>query len=255
MNRSDFYAPFRPLSAPQVQGYEDILNEGERRKTPLKHLAYILATTHHETGGKFQPVEENLNYTSAARIRAVWPTRFPTTAGAEPYTRNPQHLANFVYGGRMGNNATGDGWKYRGRGYVQITGKSNYIKFGIEADPDMALDSGVSTKILFDGMERGLFTGAKLSDYDNYVDMRRIVNGNDAASKIASLASRYEAALTAAGYGAKPAAPKAPLATGTALSVGGAVAVGAGTGNWWIAAFIGVAAVVALIFALRGIRK
>lgn len=253
MNRNDFYAPFRPLSASQVQGYEDILNEGERRKTPLKHLAYILATADHETGSKLQPIEENLNYTTSARIRSVWPTRFRTTADAAPYVREPQKLANFVYGGRMGNNATGDGWKYRGRGYVQITGRSNYIKFGMEAAPNMALVPAEATKILFDGMDRGLFTGAKLSDYDNYLDMRRIVNGNDAASKIATFASRYEAALAAAGYGKKPAPVKEAIAV---VAVGAPSAVtSASMGNWWLAAAIGLAMLVAAIFAFHGLRK
>lgn len=253
MNRNDFYAPFRPLSASQVQGYEDILNEGARRKTPLKHLAYILATADHETGGKLQPIEENLNYTTSARIRSVWPTRFRTTAEAAPYVRAPQKLANFVYGGRMGNGLANDGWDFRGRGYVQITGRSNYRQFGIEGVPSRALDPTVATKILFDGMERGMFTGAKLSEYDNYLDMRRIVNGNDAASKIATLASRYEAALVAAEYGKKTAPVKEAIAV---VAVGAPSAVtSASMGNWWLAAAIGLAMLVAAIFAFHGLRK
>lgn len=68
---------------------------------------------------------ENLNY-SAERLRAVWPKRFPTDADAVRCAHNPERLANEVYGGRMGNIAPGDGWLYRGRGLIQITGKDNY---------------------------------------------------------------------------------------------------------------------------------
>ncbi len=69
--------------------------------------------------------EENLNY-SAERLTRVWPRRFPTLAAAAPYARNPQALANKVYGGRLGNVEPGDGWQYRGRGLIMVTGRDNY---------------------------------------------------------------------------------------------------------------------------------
>ena len=72
---------------------------------------------------------ENLNY-SAARMCKVWPTRFPTLAAAAPYAMNPEALANKVYGGRMGNTQPFDGWRYRGRGPIQLTGKDNYAFVG-----------------------------------------------------------------------------------------------------------------------------
>lgn len=78
----------------------------------------------HESG-MLETLQENLNY-SAQRLTQVWPRRFPTLASAQPYARNPQRLANFVYGERMGNDLPGDGWRYAGKGLIQLTGKDNY---------------------------------------------------------------------------------------------------------------------------------
>ncbi|MBT2299291.1 glycoside hydrolase family 19 protein [Variovorax paradoxus] len=74
-------------------------------------------------------MEENLNY-SAQRLVQVWPTRFPTVIHAYPYANNPKALANKVYGGRLGNTRTDDGWTYRGRSPIQITGLANYQRVG-----------------------------------------------------------------------------------------------------------------------------
>lgn len=79
----------------------------------------------HESG-MLERIEEALTYTTAARIRAVWPTRFKEAGSADRFVRNPQGLANRVYGGRMGNTDLGDGWKFRGRGLLQVTGRDNY---------------------------------------------------------------------------------------------------------------------------------
>lgn len=73
----------------------------------------------------FTRFEENLHY-SALRLTQVWPQRFPTLESAKAVAGNPEGLANAVYGGRMGNTAPGDGWTYRGRGLIQITGKAGY---------------------------------------------------------------------------------------------------------------------------------
>lgn len=91
----------------------------------------------HESMGLTRMVE-NLDY-SAERLVQVWPTRFPTVADARPYARNPEALANRVYGGRLGNRAPGDGWKYRGRGPLQITGRDNYIVVGDLVGQDLTV--------------------------------------------------------------------------------------------------------------------
>lgn len=102
-----------------------------------------------ETGG-FTGIEEDLQHYSAARLTQVWPTRFHTAAAAAPYANNAAGLAEVVYGGRMGNAHPGDGYKYRGRGLIQITGHDNYATLakqtGIDLvnKPDLALsDEGM----------------------------------------------------------------------------------------------------------------
>jgi putative chitinase len=96
--------------------------------TPLR-LAHFLAQCGHESAG-FKAVQENLNY-SAKGLLGIFKKYFPTQTLAEQYERNPQKIASKVYGGRMGNGPepTGDGFKFRGRGYIQLTGKDNYTNF------------------------------------------------------------------------------------------------------------------------------
>ncbi|WP_188945458.1 glycoside hydrolase family 19 protein [Polymorphobacter multimanifer] len=88
-------------------------------------LGHWLGQNAHESLG-FTRLVESLNYTSAARIREVWPSRFPTVADAMPFVRQPELLAEHVYGGRMGNSWRGAGWRFRGRGLKMITGANNY---------------------------------------------------------------------------------------------------------------------------------
>lgn len=94
-----------------------------------RRIAAFLAQCHVESAG-FAQLEENLFYTSPARIAAVWPGRFRSAAEAAPYARNPVLLANRVYAGRLGNGPeeSGDGWRYRGRGLKQLTGRANYAE-------------------------------------------------------------------------------------------------------------------------------
>jgi putative chitinase len=96
--------------------------------TPLR-LAHFLAQAGHESGG-FKLVNENLNY-GAKGLLGIFKKYFPTPEKAALYERKPEKIANLVYGGRMGNGpeASGEGWKYRGRGYIQLTGKDNYRAF------------------------------------------------------------------------------------------------------------------------------
>jgi len=96
--------------------------------TPLR-LAHFLSQCAHESG-EFKAVSENLNY-SAKGLMTTFSRYFPNEAIAKQYERQPEKIANKVYADRMGNGneASGDGWKYRGRGYLQTTGKSNYSLF------------------------------------------------------------------------------------------------------------------------------
>lgn len=100
-------------------------------------LHFFLAQIGHESGG-LTITEENLNY-SAPRMMAVWPSRFRTLAAAQACAHNPEKLANLVYCDRMGNGPSecGDGWRYRGRGYAQITGRDGYQKVGQLAGLDL----------------------------------------------------------------------------------------------------------------------
>lgn len=96
--------------------------------TPLR-LAHFLSQCSHESGD-FKLVRENLNY-STEGLRKTFPKYFPTDAIAMQYARNPQKIGNRVYANRMGNGneLSGDGFKYSGKGYIQLTGKDNYKAF------------------------------------------------------------------------------------------------------------------------------
>ena len=104
--------------------------------TPLR-LAHFLAQCGHESGG-FRATQENLNY-SAKGLNGIFRKYFPTEASAAAYARQPAKIAAKVYGGRMGNGpeSTGEGYKFRGRGYIQLTGKENYTAFGKSIGEDI----------------------------------------------------------------------------------------------------------------------
>jgi putative chitinase len=107
--------------------------------TPLR-LAHFLAQCGHESGG-FRLTKENLNY-SAKGLKGIFAKYFKEAGLAEQYERKPEKIANRVYGGRMGNGpeSSGDGSKYCGRGYIQLTGKDNYVAFGKSINEDLTLN-------------------------------------------------------------------------------------------------------------------
>jgi len=141
-----------PVRAAVARGLFEVLPEAEIH-TPLR-LAHFLAQGLHETQG-LTAWSENLSY-SSTRLMQVWPRRFPTLEIAQQYARRPEKLANFVYADRLGNGppASNDGWRFRGRGLPQLTGRANYAlcgpaaKLDLIADPDQAADPFLSVRIM-----------------------------------------------------------------------------------------------------------
>ena len=117
----------------------------------IENLAHFLGQLHHECG--FEVDVENLNY-SAAGLLKTFPKYFKTKAMANLYARQPEKIANKVYANRMGNGdeASGDGWRFRGRGAIQLTGKNNFTAFAkFQMDPNILLNpSLVSTKYFWE---------------------------------------------------------------------------------------------------------
>jgi len=119
----------------------------------MERLAHMIGQCAHESSG-FQRMQENLYY-SAKRLTQVWSHRYPTLEVAARYAKNPERLANHTYAGRIGNGneASGDGWRYRGRGWQQLTGRANYRSRGLalgidlEGNPDLAVGPGTRWKI------------------------------------------------------------------------------------------------------------
>jgi hypothetical protein len=196
LNRQFFFTHARSwlfdgrLTQSQVDGLTGILDEWEHGHAHLddRWLAYMLATAHHETDRALRPVVER---GGAAYFRAMYDPE-----GARPA------LAR-----RHGNTAPGDGQRYRGRGFVQLTWKNNYRQAGealgidLVGNPDRALEPAVATRLLFEGMQRGWFTGRRLADYFNpqredWVGARRIINGLDKANLVAAYARQYYAGLS-----------------------------------------------------------
>ena len=142
-------------------------------------LAHFMAQVLHETAA-LTVEAENLNY-SPERLMAVWPRRFPALAAAEPYAGNPEKLANLVYGGRMGNIDPGDGWKYIGRGLLQLTGRAAYKKYGdllgidLAGTPVLAVDPQWALKVA-GAVWQALGCNAK-ADADDVTAVTKAING------------------------------------------------------------------------------
>jgi putative chitinase len=152
--------------------------------TPLR-LAHFLSQTSHETGG-FRAFSENLNYGSKGLL-SIFGKYFKTINQANAYQRNPEKIANLVYGNRMGNGneSSGDGWKYRGRGALQTTGKSNYQDFAnfmgmpeIMTNPDLVATKYALASAGFFFKKNGLWPICdKGSSRENVLAVRKRVNG------------------------------------------------------------------------------
>lgn len=147
---------------------------------PLR-LAHFLSQTAHESSN-FTKVVENLNYTTPERLCAIFPSKFKKVADAKLYVRNPEKLANYVYANKLGNGSpqSGDGYKYRGRGYIQLTGAVNYLlcgqKIGVNLllEPDLVATKYPLTSAAWFWRRNDL---NKYADLNNCEKVTKIVNG------------------------------------------------------------------------------
>jgi putative chitinase len=188
-------AQFRQLfpRAQDHQGWVDSMNSvfpTYQINTP-RRIAAFLAQCGHESGG-WTVFEENLNY-SAKGLVGIFKKYFPNEAAAAPYARNPQKIANRVYANRMGNGdeASNDGWTYRGRGPIQLTGRNNYTQFAkdmfedwenVVANPDWVTadrDFALMSAIWFwnkNGLNR-FADAADTAESQAFITLTRRING------------------------------------------------------------------------------
>lgn len=216
MNKSAFFASIRRdlfdgvLAPHQVKRIEVLLDAIVAAGWPLSHASYALATAHHET--------------------AQW--KHMKELGGDAYFRRMYDKAGSrpKVAAALGNTEPGDGVKFAGRGYVQLTGRANYVKAGralgldLVKEPDLVEEPETAARVLIWGMSTGAYTGKANRDYlakspPDYVNARRIINGTDKASMIAGYAKLFQAALVGAGYGKEPTNDK----TGTKEPVGNVV--------------------------------
>lgn len=148
----------------------------------LQATAHFVGNTYHETGG-FRVFEENLNYSANGLIK-TWPTRF-TPETAKIYARQPEKIANKVYANRMGNGdeASGDGYRYRGAGALQTTGKNNYRLFGeylgvdLLTNPDLVATEYALESAIFYFSSNKLWRMASEVNDEAIQKVRKAVNG------------------------------------------------------------------------------
>lgn len=146
-----------------------------------KRAAGFLAQIAHESGG-FNAVVENLNY-SASGLRKIFPKYFPTDELAKEYERKPEKIANRVYANRMSNGpeSSGDGYKYRGRGLIQLTGKYNYTQFaqglGISVDETVAYLETPEGAVSSAGWFFDMNNLNSYCDRDDFVGLTKRING------------------------------------------------------------------------------
>jgi putative chitinase len=148
--------------------------------TPLQQAAFI-GQCGHESGG-FRILEEGLSY-SAERLMKVWPRRFPTLEAAQRYARNPKALANNVYANRMGNRdeASGDGYRFRGRGCIQLTGHSGYFHAGKALGVDLVKEPDLVLTPQYAALTAGWFWAThncnQLAEAQDWVSLTKKING------------------------------------------------------------------------------
>jgi putative chitinase len=146
--------------------------------TPNRQACFI-GQCMHESGG-FKFLKENLNYSASALMR-TWPSRFPDMDTAEKYERNPEKIANKVYGGRMGNTEEGDGAKYIGRGLIQLTGKENYANCGLGIGVDLLGNPDWLSNPKYAALSAGWFWNKRnlnaLADVMDIEGMTKKING------------------------------------------------------------------------------
>ena len=163
--------------------FSEGINEETFSLGALVELPDFLGNILHESN-MLTRLEENLYYTRPERLMQVWPKRFPTLALAKQYVRNPQKLADYVYGNRLGN-VNGDGWTYRGSGLIMVTGLYNFqlvedaTGLPVVAHPDMLRSPDTALEVAIAWWE------AKVPDeaVGNRVRVRRAVNGGDIGLK------------------------------------------------------------------------
>jgi len=165
--------------------------------TPLRQAAFI-GQCQHESAN-FTKLEEGLNY-SAARLMAVWPSRFPSLDVASQYANNPEKLANKVYGGRadLGNKQDGDGFAFHGRGCIQLTGRDSYERCGEAISVDLINQPQLLVEPHYAALSAAWFWNKKglnaLADVKDYDTMTKRINGgllglDDRKAKIAKAIS------------------------------------------------------------------
>jgi putative chitinase len=163
----------------------DVFNETFQRwgiDTPIRQAAFI-GQCGHECNN-FKTLEEGLSY-AADRLVKVWPKRFPTLESAQPYGRNPKALANKVYANRMGNRdeASGDGYRFRGSGWLQLTGHDNFFHAGKACGVDFVMNPDLVRTPQYAAMTAGWFwathnCNAK-ADVQDWKGLTKIINGGD----------------------------------------------------------------------------
>lgn len=147
----------------------------------VKQQAAFIGQCSHECGN-FKILEENLNY-RAATLMKLWPKRFPTQEIANSYEKNPKKIANMVYSNRMGNRdeASGDGYRFRGRGCIQLTGHANYFHASKACGVDFVMDPDKVATPQYAAMTAGWFWSTHgcnpLAEVEDWINLTKKING------------------------------------------------------------------------------